>query len=1204
MEPNRHEPVGKKESSSSRASVEREAHGQGSGTGRDGYMGHTGYGREGFTGHPGSGRDANMGYPGTGRDATIGYPGSGRDPNMGYPGTGKDASMGFSGSGRDLYMGPHGFGREGYVGNTGSGRRLGYSMYDLAKKPAVSGFSLSLRLFKSTHKGSSNPKDALGPTYLFFSLIGVDMTDGRGDVGAVRRREYAQIATEMHIIPQRAAATREPEAYTPGHGEGSLRRQGEFSPMGRYTPKERMFLEAAEKGDKATLMRCLQPPSPVNVNVTNMVGRSALTMAVDNENIEIVELLLGQPDIKIGNALLYAIREGVYRIVEMMVNHPSITPNMLGEEWCNTIDPGEECFDYSPDISPVILAAQLNQFEILQLLLSQGANISKPMLGYKPTSTKDARRGNCGQMASVAQRLERWTRNREVPGSILTVARRSTLHDFPTYTPHNLTCECDSCTERIKADSLRYSLHRISTYRALASPAWISLTSTDPILTAFRLSWELFNLAQLENEFKEPYLELVEECRTYAVQLLDQCRSSEEVIAVLNQNPSTPNRTGAYDKYDRVVTDTQKVLVSRVLTHSEPHAPGSVAPLQVVFQMVLSCALCQAVAASRPTLLRSAFSWSPHLRLGLPLGLDQPVGVAAFSRLAASRGGSALAKLKLALKYEQKQFVSHPHCQQLLTTIWYESLPGWRKRNIFTKVFILMSLISLLPFMAFYYILHPRSKVGRFMRNPFMKFLSQSGSFAVFLILLTMASPREENMTNRRGPPPSTVEVLIVFYVAGMVWNECKQLWEEGLHSYVREWWNWMDFMMNSLYLATISLRLVAYVRITSGTAGPKDLERSFWPPDDPTLISEGLFSVANVFSFFRIIYLFQANPHLGPLQISLGCMLIDIGKFLSVFFLVLMSFAFGLNQLYGFYADTEECLSEGDACSSFQALFWSLFGLTPLTTLELKEGHRFVISVGSLLLGAYHIAAIIMLLNMLIAMMSTSFQEVESYQLSLCTSAPGVSETAPPQFFCLRGFQVTACLVVLSVGSLDPSQDRERCNTNHADLEWKFARTKLWLGYFDEGSTLPPPYNIIITPKSMYYFIKAVRQKWPEWQDRMQTIRRSLSSRRDGPPPPPAGAAQQHPADTSTDPPAESEESPDCEKARPPEQGPSTDQIYQVCTRSIRYGPDLSGMDQIYQSVMQRLVRRYIHRYKQAQSTDGVSEDDLAEIKQDISSL
>lgn len=70
----------------------------------------------------------------------------------------------------------------------------------------------------------------------------------------------------------------------------------------------------------------------------------------------------------------------------------------------------------------------------------------------------------------------------------------------------------------------------------------------------------------------------------------------------------------------------------------------------------------------------------------------------------------------------------------------------------------------------------------------------------------------------------------------------------------------------------------------------------------DPSLFSEGLFAVANVFSFSRIIYLAQANQHLGPLQISLGCMLIDIGKFLFIFFLVLTSFACGMTQLYWYY--------------------------------------------------------------------------------------------------------------------------------------------------------------------------------------------------------------------------------------------------------------------------------------------------------------
>ena len=36
--------------------------------------------------------------------------------------------------------------------------------------------------------------------------------------------------------------------------------------------------------------------------------------------------------------------------------------------------------------------------------------------------------------------------------------------------------------------------------------------------------------------------------------------------------------------------------------------------------------------------------------------------------------------------------------------------------------------------------------------------------------------------------------------------------------------------------------------------------------------------------------------------------------------------------------------------------------------------------------------------------------------------------------------------------------------------MEWKFARTKLWLNYMDDGSTLPVPFNMLPTPKSFFY--------------------------------------------------------------------------------------------------------------------------------------
>ena len=57
--------------------------------------------------------------------------------------------------------------------------------------------------------------------------------------------------------------------------------------------------------------------------------------------------------------------------------------------------------------------------------------------------------------------------------------------------------------------------------------------------------------------------------------------------------------------------------------------------------------------------------------------------------------------------------------------------------------------------------------------------------------------------------------------------------------------------------------------------------------PDDPEIVSDVLFAVANVLSIARTTYLMPAFEVLGPLQISLGRMLGDITRFLVVFTLV-----------------------------------------------------------------------------------------------------------------------------------------------------------------------------------------------------------------------------------------------------------------------------------------------------------------------------
>ena len=116
-----------------------------------------------------------------------------------------------------------------------------------------------------------------------------------------------------------------------------------------------------------------------------------------------------------------------------------------------------------------------------------------------------------------------------------------------------------SLAESRSEDSLRHSRRRINAYRALASPSLISLSSKDPILTAFKLSWELRELAFAECEFKSEYMvwfnwkfrrklliwlsafqSLKQQCQDYATALLDHTRSSTELEVILNYDPNGP----------------------------------------------------------------------------------------------------------------------------------------------------------------------------------------------------------------------------------------------------------------------------------------------------------------------------------------------------------------------------------------------------------------------------------------------------------------------------------------------------------------------------------------------------------------------------------------------------------------------------------------------------------------------------------------
>ena len=79
------------------------------------------------------------------------------------------------------------------------------------------------------------------------------------------------------------------------------------------------------------------------------------------------------------------------------------------------------------------------------------------------------------------------------------------------------------------------------------------------------------------------------------------------------------------------------------------------------------------------------------------------------------------------------QFVAHPNVQQLLGTIWYTGLPGFRRRSMIGQIVQTLKIAIQFPIHSMLYMLAPNSARGMFIKLPFVKFICHSASYLFFL---------------------------------------------------------------------------------------------------------------------------------------------------------------------------------------------------------------------------------------------------------------------------------------------------------------------------------------------------------------------------------------------------------------------------------------------------------------------------------------
>ncbi|PKU45736.1 short transient receptor potential channel 1 [Limosa lapponica baueri] len=221
-----------------------------------------------------------------------------------------------------------------------------------------------------------------------------------------------------------------------------------------------------------------------------------------------------------------------------------------------------------------------------------------------------------------------------------------------------------------------------------------------------------------------------------------------------------------------------------------------------------------------------------------------------------------LSRLKLAIKYNQKEFVAQSNCQQFLNTVWFGQMAGYRRKHTCKKILTVLMVGIFWPVLSLCYLLAPKSRVGRIIHTPFMKFIIHGASYFTFLLLLNLYSlVYNENKKNTMGPALERIDYLLIIWLIGMVWSDVKRLWYDGLEDFLEESRNQLSFVMNSLYLATFALKVVAHNKFHDYA------ERKDWDAFHPTLVAEGLFAFANVLSYLRLFFMYTTSSILGPLQ-------------------------------------------------------------------------------------------------------------------------------------------------------------------------------------------------------------------------------------------------------------------------------------------------------------------------------------------------
>jgi len=358
--------------------------------------------------------------------------------------------------------------------------------------------------------------------------------------------------------------------------------------------------------------------------------------------------------------------------------------------------------------------------------------------------------------------------------------------------------------------------------------------------------------------------------------------------------------------------------------------------------------------------------------------------------------------LDVFIDCEQKQVVSHPLVQKHLSEVWTGHLSHWSS----WQMVLLFCTLFIIPPIWIIVSLPLKTMFGQV---PVIKFMSYlvSHLYLIALIVLCVVYP-PIGIWESSSLIPHWYEWLLLAWISGLVVTQLTNPEDRaGL--------GWIKVVIIAICSIGVFVHVMAFA----------------YSEDDRLeclYVRNQLFACALLLCFIQILEFLSFHHLFGPWAIIIRELMKDLMRFIVVLSIFLFGFTFNLAAIYVPVTAPRlpaEVLGDGDGGAgivarnvqgTFELLFFAMFGqIDPENIPPLNRNPWWSMYLMKAMLGVYMLIIFIVLVNLLIAMMTDTYANIEE----------------------------------------------------QSDIEWKFGRAKLFRN-MNKTSSTPSPVNLIT--KLLFY--------------------------------------------------------------------------------------------------------------------------------------